>query len=119
MFDNKLFTIEYLSDVHLSGHTLISDISELVYDHAAPCFLMTFGLLFLVTLGYLLKGLSELCCKDLFGSELNVDENLGNYFNALEMDDKKWMVMEEENIRNNYVLILMTNYLIIAIEDDS
>lgn len=86
---------------------MISDYTELVYDQAAPCFIMTFGLIFIITLGYLLSSLANMCCKGLFSTELNVDENLENYFVSLEEDDKMWMIMEEENLRSNYVNILL------------
>lgn len=64
---------------------------------------MALALLFIIPLGYILSGIASVFCKGLLVSDLNIDENLGNYFESLEMDDKKWMVMEEENIRNNYV----------------
>jgi hypothetical protein len=38
-----------------------------------------------------------------FDIDLNVDEDLNNYFEALEESDKNQMIKEEENLRNNYV----------------
>ena len=34
---------------------------------------------------------------------LNVDEDLPNYFEALSNESKDAMIKEEENMRNNYV----------------
>ena len=38
----------------------------------------------------------------IFDINLNVDEDLGNYFESLEQDDKKQILAEEENLRRNY-----------------
>ncbi len=38
-----------------------------------------------------------------FDLKLKIDENLSNYFEALEVEDKQWMIAEEENLRKNYV----------------
>ena len=37
------------------------------------------------------------------GISLNIDENLPNYFEALEEGDKDAMISEEEYLRKNYV----------------
>jgi hypothetical protein len=37
--------------------------------------------------------------------DLKVDENLPNYFKALEKDDKLWLRLEEEHSRQKYVRI--------------
>jgi hypothetical protein len=38
---------------------------------------------------------------------LNIDEDLGNYFEALEQDDKNMIIKEEENLRRNYKMKTM------------
>ena len=38
-----------------------------------------------------------------FDVDLKIDENLSNYFEALEDVDKNWIKVEEENLRKNYV----------------
>jgi hypothetical protein len=38
-----------------------------------------------------------------FDLDLKIDENLSNYFEALEESDKKSMMLEEDNLRKNYV----------------
>lgn len=53
--------------------------------------------------GVLFSSLSGAICPGLFGVNLNVDEDLPNYFEALEQDDKFSMIKEEENMRKNYV----------------
>lgn len=42
-----------------------------------------------------------------FTLKLNVDENLHNYFEALDSDDKRFSVLEEENMRKNYVIFML------------
>lgn len=34
-----------------------------------------------------------------------IDENLPNYFDAVDRDDKNFSVAEEDNMRKNYVLL--------------
>jgi hypothetical protein len=57
----------------------------------------------LVPLGSLVISLVKLCRPKAFDINLNIDENLSGYFQALEDQDKKWMLMEEENLRKHYV----------------
>lgn len=68
---------------------------------------MTLGVLVLVTISYFFSAILGLFCKIGFGFE--IDENLGNYFKSLEMDDKQWMYMEEDNVRNNYNMKMITD----------
>lgn len=40
-----------------------------------------------------------------FDLDLKIDENLSNFFEALEDSDKQWIIQEEENLRKNYVSV--------------
>lgn len=53
--------------------------------------------------GKILGGLADLVSPGLFKVKLNVDENLPNFFEALEKGDKEWTLKEENNLRKNYV----------------
>ena len=35
-------------------------------------------------------------------NQINVDENLPNFFQAVKLSDADWMVYENSNLRNNY-----------------
>jgi hypothetical protein len=40
---------------------------------------------------------------NLFSVSFKIDENLGSYFDELSPADKRRMIMEEKNVRENYV----------------
>lgn len=48
----------------------------------------------------------------IFGINLNVDENLPNYFDAVDQNDKNWSIKEEENMRREYVSYLFIFILV-------
>ncbi len=60
-------------------------------------------MLFLIPFGSILTTIISLINPGYLDIKLRIDENLSNYFLALEEDDKNWMVLEESNLRKNYV----------------
>jgi len=60
-------------------------------------------LIFFIPFSAIFTAIAEAVKPGVFALNLNIDENLSNYFEALEDDDKKWMILEEENLRRNYV----------------
>lgn len=67
--------------------------------------IMFFILAALIPFGSAVVFLIELCKPGAFDVKLNIDENLSNYFEALEQSDKNLMILEEENLRKNYVTL--------------
>ncbi len=66
--------------------------------------MVLFGfLVFIIPAVNLISTIVEFFKPGCFDVKLNIDENLGNYFEALEESDKKTMISEEENLRKNYV----------------
>jgi hypothetical protein len=61
-------------------------------------------LLIFIPFSAIFTAIAEAIKPGVFSLNLNIDENLSNYFEALEQDDKKWMILEEENLRRNYVI---------------
>jgi hypothetical protein len=66
------------------------------------------ALIIILPFSTILIAIVDACKPGLLDMNLNIDENLGNYFEALEKDDKKWLILEEENIRRTYVIFNFT-----------
>jgi len=99
IFDNVVYPVEKVTDVLRSGHTIISDFKDLKYDQGFPLLIMGLTLLFMMPFGFIIMGIIGMVAPGVFGVHLNVDEDLANYFEALEMDDRNWMLKEEDNMR--------------------
>lgn len=52
-----------------------------------------------------------------FDLKLDIDEDLSNYFHALEDEDKTWMILEEENMRRHYVRIIFIILTLLGYEN--
>ena len=103
MFDNVVFKYANANDLVLSGHLLIRELATLRLDQSIPCLVMFLLTAFLVPFSSIFTAIVEFFKPDAFKLNLNIDENLGNYFEALEQDDKNQMIVEEENLRKVYV----------------
>lgn len=62
-----------------------------------------------------MSNLVNIISPGFFDVKIKVDENLPSFFEALEKGDKEWMLMEERNLRKNYVLSIK-NILTITLE---
>lgn len=64
---------------------------------------MFFALAICVPFGKVVYSIINHFKPGLLDVNLNIDENLGNFYEALEEEDKAWMKSEETNLRKNYV----------------
>lgn len=62
-----------------------------------------FALAFCVPFGKIVYYIVNFIKPGVLDVQLNIDENLSNYYEALEEEDKKWMISEESNLRSKYV----------------
>lgn len=44
--------------------------------------------------------------KGYFEIRLNIDENLSNYFDTVDAEDRNWSIKEENHLRKEYVINL-------------
>ena len=64
---------------------------------------MFFVLAIIIPFGSMFYAILDFIRPGVFDVDLKIDENLSNYFEALEDVDKNWIRVEEENLRKNYV----------------
>jgi hypothetical protein len=95
IYDNMVFKIANVKDLVRSGHTVVSEFQNLAFDQSLPCLLVFLALLFFIPFGSLFVAIVNLLKPGFMDITLNIDENLSNYFEALEEQDKQWMVEEE------------------------
>lgn len=57
-----------------------------------------FGTMLLTVIEYLKPGIFEV--------DFTIDENLPNFFDALDPEDRKFILSEEANLRKNYVNLI-------------
>lgn len=103
IFDNVLFTYTGANDVILSGHTVIKDFATMSFDQSTPCFIMALILLVCLPTTLILVNILNKVTNGFFEIKLNVDENLANYFDAVDDEDRNWSVKEENHLRKAYV----------------
>jgi len=84
IFANVVFKIDSINDIIMSGHTIISEFSDMAFDQSFPCLLLFFFLLFSVPLSKVFFRIMAVVKPSFMALDLNVDENLNNYFEALE-----------------------------------
>eukprot|EP00347_Sterkiella_histriomuscorum_P023421 403334704 len=102
IFDNMLFPLEKVSDVVKNGHTVIQEFRDITFDQSFPCLMVFFILAICVPFGKIGFAIINYFKPGILDVNLNVDENLGNFYEALEEEDKKWMQAEESNLRKKY-----------------
>ena len=74
IFNNILFVMLRIDEITHSGHSVLSDLTNLYYDPEIPPFILTLIFLVMIPMGTALSKMLK------FGVEIEVDENLGNYF---------------------------------------
>ena len=84
---------------------MVSEFSQLSYDQSIPPLVLLIFFIIVIPASKFIATLIEAAKPGYFDLDLKVDENLSNYFEALEESDKTWMVQEEENLRKNYVSV--------------
>lgn len=86
-----------------SGHKISAQWHNMTFEQSTPCFLAAIILLIVTPVDQIVRAIITLAKPDYFKLNLNIDEDLANYFEALEASDKQSMILEEENMRNIYV----------------
>jgi len=102
IFDNVVFPIKLETDILMSGHHIPFHSDDWNYDQSIPCLIMGFAIMFFIPLSAVFNAILNICVKGIFEVKLHIDEDLSNYFDALEPDDREWWVKEEEHVRNEY-----------------
>ena len=100
IFSNLGFPLTHSTDFIKSGHTIISDVQRIAWDQSLP--LLVLGLILMIGLplgsitAFLLQqvGIGEI--------DIKIDEDLANYFDACEREDREDNVKEEQNLRATY-----------------
>lgn len=92
-------------DTVLQGHTVYREFKDITLDQSIPCLTIFALLVFFVPFGSIFAAIINFIKPGAFDIKLNIDEDLHNYYEALEESDKKWMILEEDNLRRNYVSI--------------
>jgi hypothetical protein len=105
IYDNLLFPLTKVNDLVRHGHTVISELSDITHDQSYPCLIVCFALIICIPFGNLVATILSFIKPGVFEIKLNIDENLPNFYEALEEEDKKWMRSEESNLRKKYVSI--------------
>jgi len=97
-----VFPIKTADEVIKSGHTVIYELGHIKWDQSLPPFILSVILLLTLPFGFVLKKIFEIIGGGTTEVNLKVDENLPNYFKALEKDDKQWLLEEENHVREKY-----------------
>eukprot|EP00352_Strombidinopsis_acuminata_P007317 CAMPEP_0176354150 /NCGR_PEP_ID=MMETSP0126-20121128/12335_1 /TAXON_ID=141414 ORGANISM="Strombidinopsis acuminatum, Strain SPMC142" /NCGR_SAMPLE_ID=MMETSP0126 /ASSEMBLY_ACC=CAM_ASM_000229 /LENGTH=86 /DNA_ID=CAMNT_0017706169 /DNA_START=2666 /DNA_END=2926 /DNA_ORIENTATION=- len=63
---------------------------------------MTFALVTIVLMELLFKELLKKMGFSMSSTEIDVDENLPNFFQAVKLSDADWVVYENRNMRDEY-----------------
>lgn len=105
MFGNQVFPIQRIYDVAQSGHLFINALKDLAFDQSFPVFVTL--CLFVVVIVF-----SEMIGSFLAGKEdRKYREDLKNYFDALDIYDKRHLVNEESYYREKHVSNILFNVL--------
>lgn len=67
-----------------SGHTVVSEFQNLAFDQSLPCLLVFLALVFFILFGSIFIAIVNAVKPGFLDINLNIDENLSNYFEALE-----------------------------------
>jgi len=110
IFSNVVIPMQYADDAVRSGHALLANFSRFTYDQSAPVFIVAVVLLALVPTGFLLLKLINWLKPGLLNVTLRVDEDLSPYFDAVDDEDRNFMITEEENMRNVYVRTVLISW---------
>jgi hypothetical protein len=85
IFDNVTINLNTISDVVLSGHkVLLTNLSQIKYDQSFPALCMLVVLLGLIPCGSVVASIMDSLFPGVFRLNFKVDEDLKNYFTALE-----------------------------------
>lgn len=107
IFDNVTMPLSRIDDVVKSGHKLLVGYSDIKVNQSFPALVLTLIFLGLIPFGSLFAMIIDKLFPGVLHIDFSVDEDLKNFFTALEEDDKHWMLAEEQHTRDNYVRSLL------------
>lgn len=84
IFSNVILPMKTIDDVRLSGHKLPLSLTDVRVDHSLPILCLAALLIGLVPFGSLVVSLIEAIRPGLFKVSFTVDEDLCNYFQAVD-----------------------------------
>lgn len=103
IFGNVTLSLSSIDDIIRSGHKLIISYSDIKVDQSFPALMLTLVFVALIPFGSILTLFIDKLFPGFFGVNISVDEDLKNYFTALDQDDRHWIIAEEQHTRDNYV----------------
>lgn len=96
-----------------SGHLWYSVFTSDGYkkDYSLPLIIMFWVFFVLIIFrNKLYKYLAALFPNAVKVGDLEIDEDLDNYFNTIDDNDRNWSIVEEENCRNNMKVKILSDY---------
>ena len=104
IFGNTVISISNVNDVTLSGHSVVLTPEALLkLTPSFPALLLAVLMAALIPFSSIVASVVEIFKRGVFSLGFVVDEDLPNYFTAVDASDKKFIIEEEENMRLNYV----------------
>lgn len=100
IFNSWLNKIPDTSTMMRTGHTIPSLFDKL--QPTTPLLLIGLAFLFIILLRATIYKTLTKWGYTLTRTEIVVDEDLPNFFNAVKLSDADWMVFENKNLRDNY-----------------
>jgi hypothetical protein len=93
IFSNLVFPLTHSTDFIRSGHTIISDVERIAWDQSLPLLLL--GIVLMI--GLPLGSITAFILQKIGIGEINIkiDEDLANYFDAVEKEDREDNIKEE------------------------
>lgn len=84
-------------------HYVPMSLGDVRSDHSLPALLLSIIFLALIPLGPFFARCLNALKPGFLTVNFEVDEDLPNYFSALDENDRRFMIAEEENMREKYV----------------
>jgi len=81
----------------LTGHTFNT---MLEINQATGLMAMTFALIFIIFMELMFKSLLQRMGFSMSSTDIEVDENLPNFYLAVKLSDADWIVYENRNMRD-------------------
>jgi hypothetical protein len=100
IFGNHTYPIKHATDPAKSGHTIAQVFSNDEWDQSRPFFIIAMILLIGIPLGAVSAWILQ--CFGIGEVDINIDEDLANYYDAVEDEDRDEIIKDEENIRSEY-----------------
>lgn len=111
MLTNEVYDFLGSSSVKLTGHVYSEVFTSKAYaaQPAMPLLVMFWFFLFTILFRNLLYKVITRFFPRIRVGELEIDEDLDNYFHTLDEHDRNWSIKEEENARENLKMKILEN----------